>query len=168
MNGKLTAAELKELDEIQSANPDGMLLAEDVAKYVTKNKKSALRSRFTLEIRDGWWQNMINEARAVIRLRVFIIESPAEPKKLNVKLRAAPVPAYVHLSSDAEGGYRRIEDVLKDEVQRKCLLDDAMRDLAAFRNRYERLSKVAEILEPVMKTIDSALTKHETSRGRAA
>ena len=46
-----------------------------------------------------------------------------------------------------EKGYRNIENVMADEVLRDCLLDDALRDMRIFRNKYRNLKELAKVFE---------------------
>ncbi len=58
------------------------------------------------------------------------------------------VRAYVHLSSDrGEHLYRPVVSVLDDDAQRAQLVADAMRELHAFRAKYQHLSELAGVFD---------------------
>ncbi|MGE5562892.1 MAG: hypothetical protein ACM3ZV_06220, partial [Bacillota bacterium] len=83
------------------------------------------------------YQYRLWQAREIIRVRVTM-----EPR-INAETRA-----YVSLYSDRKqpgGGYRAIADVLSDEERREELLQQALRDMEAFKHKYIQLKRLAPV-----------------------
>lgn len=129
----MNEAAKQELELIRSEN-GGFLRPADVVNYA-RDDKSALHEYFEWDDSAAAEKYRLAQARALIRVAVVV-----EPRT-SEKLRA-----YVSLTSDrsAEGGYRAIADIINDEVLKETLIADAMKDLASFTRKYEKIKRVTE------------------------
>ena len=82
------------------------------------------------------------QARLIIRSIVTVGESNRS---------AAPIETRAFVSADSCGGYKPISVVVNHPEQLDCLLDRALRELEAFRQKYAVLKQ----LTPVFAAIDS-------------
>src|SRR5581483_9736542 len=95
------------------------------------------------------------QARALIRVAVIV-----EPRS------SERVRAYVSLTSDRhnEGGYRAITEIINDDVLVDTLLQDALKELAAFQRKYNHLKTIAElsgVFESIEKVVDKTAPSEE-------
>lgn len=135
MMDKTAAAIDRELELIRRRN-GGILRAEQVVEFA-RNPKTALHSQFEWDDTKAGYQYRLWQAREIIRVRVTM-----EPR-INAETRA-----YVSLYSDRKqpgGGYRAIADVLSDEERREELLQQALRDMEAFKHKYIQLKRLAPV-----------------------
>lgn len=124
-----------ELEQIRQQS-GGMLRAEDVVAFA-EDETTALHKHFEWDDTEAARQYRLDQARSVIRIHVQITANDA-----------TPVRAYVSLVEDRRnpgGGYRLIDDVLADPVQRASMLATAFRDLDRFRAKYHRLSELSQV-----------------------
>lgn len=133
-------AEIKrELDRLKARAPEGKLTIATVID-AARDRHSVLHDAFTWDARDALKANLENEARALLREYQIVIITPSGP----ISTRH-----FVSLSSDRQtgGGYRYVQDVLSDEAMSVQLLQDALAELAAFQQRYNRLEQLAGIFK---------------------
>jgi hypothetical protein len=129
--------ELQQLAE----ESEGLLLPERVVEFA-RDPETALHSRFTWDDSEAAAKWRLEEARRVIRMFVTVLE-PVE----------TPIKVYVSLESDRRGtgGYRRIEDVLTNGDMRRQLLDQARREFAIWKAKYQTLKE----LDPVFSAMET-------------
>lgn len=162
-------AEVKrELDRLKARSPDGKLSIASVIE-AARDKQNVLHSAFTWDSRDALKKNLENEARALLREYQVVIVTPSGP----ISTRH-----FVSLSSDRQlgGGYRYVQDVLSDEDMSAQLLQDALAELAAFQQRYNRLEQLAGIFKELSelqekfrpKKSTRKTSKSKSDEGRAA
>jgi len=126
---------LFELEKIRTAN--GGFLTPEAVVSVAKDEDNPLHPYFTWDDTEAAHKWRLEQARKLIRLSVTIVKQDTQP-----------VRAYVSLLNDrGKNGYRATIDVLNDEDLRDQLLHCALRELAAFRNKYAVLSELAELFE---------------------
>lgn len=118
-----------------------------------RSPRSPLHSHFTWDKTAGWKKNLEAEARILLcqYFEVFMVDDKP------IKTRAI-----VSLRSERQhgGGYRRVTEVLSDDVLRAQLLDDALAELSYFEAKYRRLKELAAVFE--------AANNVRRTRGRAA
>jgi len=79
------------------------------------------------------------QARELLQVTVEIIKT---------KDGDVPMQVFCSLSTDrVDGGYRAMVDVLSDKQLRAQLLEDALREMRLFEERYKRLSELAEVFK---------------------
>lgn len=139
-------AYLGELLEIRAANPNGLLLPEEVVRYAEDNPDCAIRSRFEWNDGEAAHQWRLEQARTLIRYVIKFI--PVESKIIEYQ-------AFVSLPSDRQnrqgGGYRLTHMVLSDAEHRRELLVGALRDLKVFREKYRMLTELAGVFAEIDK-----------------
>jgi len=107
---------------------------EDVVKFA-KNPKTALHERFEWDDSAAAGEYRLIQARQVLNVAVTIVEGCEEPVKM-----------FVSLTPDrGGGGYRGIVDVLSRETYRLQMLDDAVNELRAFKQKYRTLNELSKI-----------------------
>lgn len=123
-----------ELETIRKSN-NGFLRPQEVVEYA-RNPDSALHSHFTWDDSEAAEKYRLAEARALIRVSVVVEPTTSEK-----------VRAYVSLTGDrnADGGYRAIAEIINDEVLVEKLLDDALKELASFKRKYEKLKGISNL-----------------------
>lgn len=133
----VSEAQKEELAAIHKANRGKKLMPADVVAFA-RNPKSALHSRFTWDNRAAADRYRILEARWLIEMvKVSVLGDDREP-----------VRVYVSLAQDREnarGGYRGLDDVLRNAQLRDALLGEALEDLRRVEERYGRLTELAAV-----------------------
>jgi hypothetical protein len=129
---------------IMAVKEDEMISPEKVVE-AAKPKTSPLHDYFTWEDGEAAHQWRLEQARHLIRVVVDIIELPDKSQR--------EVRVFVSLPSDrnSEGGYRVMSRVLDDEEKKKEMLEDAMRELIRFREKYDMLKELAGIFKAIDK-----------------
>lgn len=135
---------ITELHEIYEKNGE-VLRAEDIVEYA-RNPKTELHKHFVWDDSEAAKEYRLIQARNVIRVNVVMVE----PTQQTVR-------AFVSLVEDRNvpgGGYRRIEHVMADPVRRTQLLNQALREAQAWRDKYKSLQELA----PIFKAMDKVTT----------
>lgn len=115
---------------------------EVVVEYA-RDPKTALHQRFTWDDTEAAHQYRLHQARTVIH---SIVE------KETIEDRVVEVQTYVSLPSDrGEYGYRPLQRVMTDEVLREELLRTAKLELKNMRDKYAKLTELAQIFEAIDK-----------------
>ncbi len=115
----------------------GKLLPLDVVESA-RPKDSPLHSKFTWDDTKAAQEHRLWQARQLISVTVIHLPN------------AKPTQMFVSLSPDRtkkSGGYRHIVDVLNDEQMTAQLLQDALDDMRRFTAKYRRLEKLAKVVE---------------------
>lgn len=130
-----------ELKRIADEN-GGVLKPESVVEEA-RPKSSPLHKRFTWDNSKAAHEYRLWQARQLIRVVVETIEG--------VKGRHE---VFVSLSNDRkEGGYRVMTDVLTDAQMRRQMIDDALRELEWFQNKYSRLRELSNVFTAIRKAL---------------
>lgn len=117
----------------------GLLLPETVVE-AARSPKSPLHRHFE-------WDNTVAAERWRIEQARYLLRVTVE--YITIKGSEVPTRIYVSLSDDQnrDGGYRLTTDVLSDDDLRRCLLQDALRDIEIFKNKYGRLKELAGVIK---------------------
>ncbi len=131
------------LEAVRSANPDGLLVPEEVV-LAAGEPGSPLHDEFEWDDTAASHKYRLWQARKLIA-RVMI-ERPDR----------ASMPAYVSVSIDRvdRGGYRRTDLVMSDDDLRDAMLKTAMQELRAFRLRYSRFLELSKIFVAIAEVED--------------
>jgi hypothetical protein len=127
----MKAAVLEELTNLHAAQPDGVLRAETVVDYAS-DPATALHGQFEWDDAIAGPKYRVMQARQLLRVAVTVLP-----------LIDAPCRAFVSLSDDRGrrpgGGYRAVEDVLRDETRRDRFLEQARDDVIRLQAKYRVL-----------------------------
>lgn len=139
----------QELEIVREEN-NGFLRPQEVVEYA-KNPNTVLHQYFDWDNDIAADKYRIAQARALIRVAVIVEKNTSEK-----------VRAYVSLSSDRNeaGGYRSIAEVINDVVLVDTLLQDALKELASFQRKYNRLKEVSEFKE-IFSSIERVVHKEQ-------
>ena len=131
---------IEELRRISDKN-GGLLLPQHVVREA-RNPRSVLHSRFEWDNTKAAEEHRLWQARQLISVCVEII--PGTDKLTQ---------AYVSVSTDRAvgGGYRTMVQVLSNEDLRKQFLEDALRDLNTFQQKYSKLRALAGVFAEIRK-----------------
>lgn len=124
----------QELNTIKERN-GGMLDPQAVVDFA-RNKKTALHSQFCWDDSKAAQEYRLWQARMLIRVQVVML--PQKPD--------TPIRAFVSLQNDRNnGGYRAIDDVMASKHLRDSLIEQALRDMTTFQNKYQVLDELAGV-----------------------
>ena len=113
-----------------------LLLAEEVVDWARSHPNSALHAAPEF---CGWdeekaaYHHYLNGARKLIA--IHLVYQNGDRKFISLTLDR----------SREGGGYRDIDDVLKNQALTELMLDDALRDLARVKSKYEQLKTLAPV-----------------------
>ena len=144
----------EELEFITQKNK-GICAPKDVVAFA-ENPETNLHKRFEWDDSKAAYEHRIWQARQIISLELIIIQKePSENVNLELSSFSKDVRAYVSLPMDRHsgGGYRKMEDVLKDDVLRQNLLDAARNDMIQFKGKYKDLKELADVFAAIDKHI---------------
>lgn len=129
---------------IMAVKKDDMISPEKVVE-AARPKTSPLHDYFTWDDSYAAQQWRLEQARQLIRVVVDVIDMPDKTQR--------EVRVFVSLPSDrhSEGGYRILSRVLNDEEKKEELLEDALRELIRFREKYDMLKELAGIFKVIDK-----------------
>lgn len=139
------AAIRSELMEI--AKDHGVLTPELVVEKA-RDPNTALHAKFEWNESDGHYKFLLMQAMQLLRvIKVTIVRENRDTKQIEVKTTRAFVAPISERKSKLNpgGGYSPVEDVLSDPDRRQALLDTALSELTAFRQKYESLDELAAI-----------------------
>jgi hypothetical protein len=141
-HNRITAALIGELEEIRASN-GGSLKPSDVLEFAKAHPESAAHHYFDWDSEfaaEQWW---LLQARAlIVRAKVRIVDAD----KTVVSVRA-----YASLRDDRRegGGYRATVEVLADDTLRAQLVETALKELEALREKYDQLHELGPVFEVI-------------------
>lgn len=120
-------------DELEALRaPEGLLIPEQVVEWAREHPESALHSQFEWDDSEAAKAWRIWQARRVIA--VYIVSDEGERTVVSLSI-----------DRKASGGYRDVQDVLKDDELRKVLVRDALADLKRVKAKYEHIKELASV-----------------------
>lgn len=143
----------QELESVRKRR-GGVLRPADVVDFA-KDASTALHKCFEWDDEKAGHEYRLEQARRLIRCVVEV-----------VKESIPPIRAYVSLYSDRPGGdsYRRLDDVMRRATLRDELLATALREAQSWRERYERFSELAPIVNAIDKVANRSRRKRRKRR----
>jgi hypothetical protein len=127
----MTKAVLDELQGLHRAQPDGLLRAVTVVEHA-RDPGTALHTCFEWDDTRAAERYRLAQARHLLRVAVIILPSLEEPFR-----------AFVSLAADRGrrpgGGYRAIDDVLRDVDRRDRFVEQAREDVIRLQAKYRVL-----------------------------
>lgn len=121
-------------------NNKGVLRPKKVVE-IAKNPKNILHNCFEWDNSKAGAAYRLWQARQLISVHVEYITSTNEPSRV-----------FVSLSKDRiSGGYRQIIDVLQDKNLRKMMLQDALREMEYFTQKYQQLVELRDVFVAIRK-----------------
>lgn len=136
------------IDELKSLaeKNDGLLQPATVVEAAT-SKDSPLHRMFEWDDSEAGEKYRLIQARALITISVEYVPSGRKVR---------PQKVFVSLSSDRTnrngGGYRTLVSVMSDKDKRQELIQDALKDMAHFEERYKSVKEVATVIEAMRDT----------------
>jgi hypothetical protein len=141
-------AYLTELVQVREAS-GGTLPPESVVEFA-KDPKTALHERFEWDDSVAGHEYRLWQARQLIAAVVHILPNHnSDPIK---------VRAYISLPSDRQsgGGYRYVEDVVKDDGKRQELLDMLLEDIQRLQVKYAAYRTLAPVMDAISKAVEQS------------
>ena len=144
---KVAAEDAREcLESIRNKN-SGLITADAVVAEA-EEKDCAIHEEFEWDDSIAAHEHRLETARALTRsIRVVREEAP------NVSGRQYEVQVVPSEEAEERGiparSYRTTEDILKDPIERDRLIGRALRELAAFRERYAGISELAVVFSAI-------------------
>ncbi len=138
---------LTELEKVRQKNR-GILKAEDVIS-AAESENSYLHQFFEWDDAKAGQEYRLEQARGLIQVVVTVLPNQSKP-----------IRAYVSLEEDRQkpgGGYRALVEVMVDPHRRVHLLDQALRELEFWEDKYGDI----EELVPVFRA--AKLVKHKAA-----
>lgn len=144
-----------ELELRRIAKENGGICSPEEVVRQAKNQRSPLHNLFEWDDTKAGHSFRLWQAR---KLLVYVEYKPMEEKP--------PISVFVSLSSDRKksGGYRLREDVMKDAEYRSILLEDALREMKLFEEKYFLLKELEELfgaMTVVRKKLEKKVLKVE-------
>ena len=102
----------------------------------------------------------LGQARKIInQLEVCVVYEEAVPVEMQVELNEAQrsrptVSAYVNVNKRAPGAraiYMNVESAMSDSETRKQVLENAMQELKAFKQKYRQLKELSDVFRAIEK-----------------
>lgn len=127
-----------ELAAIQARSKDKMLHPRDVVSWAKSHPKSALHGEFEWNDSKAAEEHRLWQARRIIA--ITINEAGEEPTVVSLRY-----------DRPRGGGYRKTDDILKNEDLSRMMLADALADLERVRERYKLVKELASVWEELDK-----------------
>ena len=140
MNQTKTDKIKEELEAIAEGNR-GILRGIDVIRFAQENEESTLNSRFQWDDSKAAHQYRLQQARQLIRLHVTVVSDDSPEVKVWVSLSGDRV--------QEDGGYRRVESVMSNDVQRAALVREALKDANVWRTKWKDLEELRAIFAAI-------------------
>jgi len=122
----------------------GELTPEDVVSDA-RHDNSPLHSYFEWDDSAAAEQYRLKQARGLIRAVVAVYVSPDKP--------AVRTKAFVHINESGAQHYREAGHAMSVSKTRKMVLQQAFRELSAWRQRYKDLKEFSELFDVVDETL---------------
>ncbi len=140
MNQTKTDKIKEELEAIAEGNR-GILRGIDVIRFAQENQDSTLNSRFQWDDSKAGHQYRLQQARQLIRLHVTVVSDDSPEVKVWVSLSGDRV--------QEDGGYRRVESVMSNDLQRAALVREALKDANVWRTKWKDLEELRAIFAAI-------------------
>lgn len=141
----------KALEKLADRN-GGELSAEVVVSEARKSR-SPLHDAFEWNDARAAEEFRLEQARRLIRTCFVVVRDEVEPDK-SVRVRA-----FEHV----DGSYRRIEDVMQNASWRKELMNRLAHEVSLLRARYQNISSLQSVYQPVDEKLAEAEERAEAS-----
>ena len=140
MNQTKTDKIKEELEAIAEGN-GGILRGIDVIRFAQENQDSTLNSRFQWDDSKAGHQYRLQQARQLIRPHVTVVSDDSPEVKVWVSLSGDRV--------QEDGGYRRVESVMSNDLQRAALVREALKDANVWRTKWKDLEELRAIFAAI-------------------
>ena len=137
-----------ELLAIHDANPDELLIVDEVVAYARDNTDSTLHGEFEWDTDKAAIEHWRSQARGLIRVHVVVLKPETEP-----------VRCWVSLENDRlrrGGGYRTTVKVMSEAEHRLQLLAQAICDANRWRRKYAVLKELSTVFNAIDAASDEA------------
>lgn len=129
---------VNELERIRAAN--GELTAAAVVD-AARSKRSLLHDCFTWDDKEAAELYRLQEAQYLLRSVAY--EEDSDGKEL------PSINVFAHVNSDKAGVYTSVFEDFNVDARRKQILEDALRELRAWRQKYANLKSLSAVFEQV-------------------
>lgn len=119
---------------------NGRLDPRDVVE-AAKSEASVLHSLFEWDDGVAAEKYRLDQARGTIRALEVVLE--------DTTIQAKPVRAFVSVVRDADRSYTSISHALSETELRRQVLEQALRELEAWRHRYAELVELAQVFAAI-------------------
>lgn len=140
-----------ELEMIRQQH-DGILQPTAALQWAADNPQSDLHKSIEWDDTKAAHEHRIWQIRRLIAIHVVTPEAQRQLISLTID-RMQP-----------GGGYRHIDDVMRDRTMRQIALADALTELGRIRAKYEGLTELARVWE----ALDAVSSSHRRSRRRGS
>lgn len=154
----MSASYLSELESIRRET-GGVLMPERVVAFA-KNANTELHKHFTWDDGEAAHKYRLVQAGGLIRAVVKILPNPHANEMIRVR-------AYISLPMDRQttGGYRLVDDVLKDPNAADIALESFVEDVERLQAKYSAFRRLVPMLAAISEVV--ATQKPKLSRPRA-
>lgn len=142
---------IEELIKLHPGTPDSALFV-DVLITDARKPKSALHDEFEWDAKQAHPFYLRMRARELIR-QWYVTHMTATEQTVRSR-RIVSLPIVDHPKRGRS--YHMIEDVMRDDRMREALLDQALRELASFKQRYQNLVALTAVFEAIDEVTTSA------------
>lgn len=133
---------IQELNRI--ASKSGGVLKPELVVESARSPLSPLHDKFTWDDTQAAHEFRLQEARKLIRVTVHMLPNGrGEEERVWVSLK--------HDQAQEGGGYRTLVSVLSDADLRKQLLQQSLKDMQYFSEKYSHLEELSEIFSAMKK-----------------
>lgn len=139
-------------------------LTPEIVVRDARKPSSPLHSEFEWDPAAAHEIYLIDRARAIIRAAYIELNLGDDAPVKTREYVSVPMSEPFDDTSKPRRAYVRVTDALSVSDTREALLQDAIRDLNAFRRRYAQLSEMAKVI----KVIDAVTEKPSTRRRKRA
>ena len=126
---------------ISSKNKSNFLNPKAVVEFA-RNPKTKLHSKFEWDDTKAAHEHRLEQARRVIRLEFQVIEVAGEKREEKM---------FFSIIEDrhVSGGYRLVDDIMKESDLREKLINQVLSELIRIKNKYKELHELAKIFEAI-------------------
>ena len=124
-------------DEVERLESEGRLTPKNLVED-SRPEEAPLHRCFE-------WDDSVAAEKYRETQAMYIIRSI----EVNIESVKNPTRAFVYTVSDDKREYKSVGVILRDATSREALLDEAMRELAAFRRKYGTLREIADVIEAI-------------------
>jgi len=135
----------------------GLIKPKDVVSFA-ENPTTKLHTRFEWDDSIAGYNYRLWQARQIISLELHIVpREMTEHLDIDLTVTDRSTRAFISLPFDRYnaygegGGYRKVEDIMKDPSLRERLLDAAKEEMLRFKEKYQMLKELTEIFEAIEK-----------------
>jgi len=127
--------------ELRKLEKDGLLHPQVIVDWAEQHPDSELHKYFTWDDAEAARLYRLEQAGALIRI---IVERRIDQPEIEYR-------TYISLQDDRNGGggYRRTDDVMSDDILRSKAIEQFLREMQFFEERYGKYKELANVFAAV-------------------